>query len=62
VTLMREHYMKHRAEGPKPGDTGGTTDRSPHPVVPEADAAERLRFSKIYLTFSAVWRILKQTV
>ena len=21
ITLMREHYMKRRAEGPKPGDT-----------------------------------------
>ncbi len=26
VTSMREHYMNRRAEGPKPGDTGGTTD------------------------------------
>ena len=23
---MIEHYMKMRAEGPKPGDTGGTMD------------------------------------
>ncbi|MDE0688187.1 MAG: phytanoyl-CoA dioxygenase family protein [Candidatus Poribacteria bacterium] len=31
VTLMREHYMKRRAEGPKPGDTGGTTDHADDP-------------------------------
>ena len=31
VDLMREHYMKRRAEGPKPGDTGGTTDYADDP-------------------------------
>ncbi|MCZ6680458.1 MAG: phytanoyl-CoA dioxygenase family protein [Candidatus Poribacteria bacterium] len=31
VQQMIEHYMKRRAEGPKPGDTGGTTD---HPEDP----------------------------
>ena len=31
VTLMRQHYMKRRAEGPKPGDTGGTTDHADDP-------------------------------
>ena len=31
VTLMREHYMKRRAEGPKPGDSGGTTDHTDDP-------------------------------
>ena len=29
--LMLEHYMKRRAEGPKPGDTGGTTDHADDP-------------------------------
>ena len=31
VTLMLEHYMKRRAEGPKPGDSGGTTDHADDP-------------------------------
>jgi ectoine hydroxylase-related dioxygenase (phytanoyl-CoA dioxygenase family) len=31
VTLMSEHYMKRRAEGPKPGDSGGTTDHADDP-------------------------------
>ena len=31
VALMREHYMKRRAEGPKPGDSGGTTDHADDP-------------------------------
>ena len=31
TTLMLEHYMKRRAEGPKPGDTGGTTDHADDP-------------------------------
>ena len=31
VTSMREHYMKRRAEGPKPGDSGGTTDHADDP-------------------------------
>ena len=31
VMLMREHYMKRRAEGPKPGDSGGTTDHADDP-------------------------------
>ncbi|MYB02217.1 phytanoyl-CoA dioxygenase family protein [Candidatus Poribacteria bacterium] len=31
VASMREHYMKRRAEGPKPGDSGGTTDYADDP-------------------------------
>ena len=31
VKLMRDHYMKRRAEGPKPGDTGGTSDHADDP-------------------------------
>lgn len=31
VTLMLEHYMKRRGEGPKPGDSGGTTDHADDP-------------------------------
>lgn len=31
VTSMRDHYMKRRAEGPKPGDSGGTTDHADDP-------------------------------
>ena len=53
VTLMREHYMKRRAEGPKPGDSGGTTDHADDPnhqfprmiiVKPRT----KLTYSKIY--------------